>query len=704
MKKPDVLVGIEVGEHIYNYDRIIFDMKKMIKLDVGRFILIRGRQQHRISPNYIFKWARLCKDNHIYFAILYSQTFDGSSLSREIVEQIKEIAGNYYIGDMIGETGGMVSRFEGYYKRSSIRQKLPYCKNLQEARDRFVNLVKKEVSIDRQIGIDNIMCVEPTAFHRYNCEAGVDTPLTELMVGNPEIMLASVRGTARAYRRKQWGCHIANEWYGGYKNDDPLKQKRFKLALYYSFLAGANYIYPESGLFRIESYGSAYTFDSKICKKNRQIMKAFVDFTVSHKRPKYGPFVKIGIIQGNLDGWTGWGSTTLWSQFGRDEWIYGDSEKGWSYLEEFYKNKPWYLSTIFGKEDFSGNPPYGQYDIVPIESPLKVLLKYSCLIFLGWNTMTKNIYKKLKAYVKKGGHLVAAVPHLNIQNRRNTKPVLINNGDIRDLFGCSVEKGGIVVNQGIRFVSDSSIKSYKFPSIKKGIFIDPICASGKIKLANIRLTKGKIIAQVADNPGGKCHPLTMQYRIEKEIPILIEHNLGKGTAFLITSWDYPGAEGLKRFMEVFLNAVLIGEQGDIKLVGSDKIRYAVYVNDSGKKFEKRLTTIYLLNTSYDVSNSCRLYLKDLIFPLKIEECNIRVVTWRDGVAISPFNNMITIENIGNDEISIVGRGKSEIELISKNNINKMYLNNKIISFRKKENNIYIFTLQSNFKENILKID
>ena len=54
--------------------------------------------------------------------------------------------------------------------------------------------------------------------------------MLELMCGNPEILVSSIRGTARAFNSKIWGTYIAHEWYGGLRHDDILKQKEVSLA------------------------------------------------------------------------------------------------------------------------------------------------------------------------------------------------------------------------------------------------------------------------------------------------------------------------------------------------------------------------------------------------------------------------------------------------------------------------------------------
>ena len=66
----------------------------------------------------------------------------------------------------------------------------------------------------------------------------------------------------------------------------------------------------------------------------------------------------------------------------------------------------------FGEYSLSNGPAYGIYDVVPIESDVSLLKKYEYLMFLGWNSMTEEIYEKLKEYVACGGKLLLSAAHL----------------------------------------------------------------------------------------------------------------------------------------------------------------------------------------------------------------------------------------------------------------------------------------------------
>lgn len=609
----NVRIGIEVGDHGMNYEKFIEDLK--INFDLSRvgFMLIYT-QPVDIPERLWLEWAAFFKENDIYFAFLYTQQRGApkgkiSHLTEELVQKMKGIAGEYFVGDMIGETGGMASWQEGYYE--DIGMEKPIFDDMQEAKDNYVKHVCSLVEIDRRFKVPAVLAVEATTFNRYNFEAGVDYSFVEMMCGNPEVMFASVRGACKAYGREWWASHIAQEWYGGFRNNDTLKHKRLTLAYYYSFLAGAKFIYPESGNFKIASYGDNYGAESDLCKAYRSAWNKFSDFVQEHKRPVKGPKVKIGILQGNLDSWTGWGGATVWNQFDQDSWSYGAAEQSWEYLNRLFEGDKWHATTNYGEVDQSASVPYGQYDIVPIEASVEVLQQYSCLILLGWNTMTEIIYENLKQYVYQGGRLFMSVSHLNKSSKRGGEIELINNGDYSDLFGCIVKGEGKKVNWGVKFIEESSIPGYQYPYAKDGV-CDPICACGIIRCADVQLTTAKVVALLADK--------FIKWR-EESPALLVENAYGKGFASLITSWDYPGEIGLNKFMQVMMKTIIAGEQkdSDIQVISNDKIRYSVYPMDDGSY------VIYLLNTDYNVANKAKVVYGDKKVELEIESCEMRIV-------------------------------------------------------------------------------
>ena len=259
-------------------------------------------------------------------------------------------------------------------------------------------------------------------------------------------------------------------------------------------------------------------------------------FARIHRKPSLAPRVRLGVVYGNEDGAPG-----LWNRVGlgtirRPEVARRPRRKKLAALStgsSVRRTGP--KETVQGDLDFSGNPPLGQYDVVPAEAAAETLNQYGCLLFLGWNTMTGELYAKLKGFVEQGGRLVMFLPHLSTESDRGRELKLHNGGDFSDLFGVQVLGRAEKKIQGFKYLAESSLPEYRFPVWR--IRTDPRFM-GLFTSSRVKVTSGKILAGAADHYMSE----------EKELldrPLVIENRLGRGTAFLVTAWEYPGDEGLR---------------------------------------------------------------------------------------------------------------------------------------------------------------
>lgn len=599
-KKGFVRLGLEIGDHLPCYDTFLDYIKSHYDLEKLGFVLLYISPEE-VGAERFYEWAHFFTNNDICFAFLYTQQRGApvgkvSHLTTEIVAHIKEIAGDYFLGDMIGETGGLASWPEGYYTDYNIPQQ--GFADMQEAKDNYIKHVSELVKIDTDMGVDNVLAVEATTFSRYNFEAGVKYSFLEMMCGDPEILLASARGASKAYNRDYWGCHIAHEWYGGYRQDDPLKYKRLKLAYYYAYMAGANLIYPESGDYGMNSYGYKFDAESPFCEEYRKNWNSFADFLKQDVRPVDGPTVKIAFVQGNLDSYAGWGGTTVWNQFGDEAWGYDTPEYSWNVLKEVAKSCPWHDTTVFGKNDFTHAPAYGMYDIIPAEAPVSVMQKYDYLIFTGWNTMTEEIYENLKIYVAAGGNLVISAAHLNTSAKRSGEWKLLHNGKLSDFLGCDIETDTMRLNRGVKFIKESLMPGVLYPATGD-MDCDPICAAGFAKFAKVSLQQGKIRAVLTN---------TFVHASNKDtIPALIENQYGDGVVSLMTSIDYPGKPGVFQMYCTVVREIMCASHraSKVQVIANDRVRFAVYEDKDSPN------VLYLLNMDYNTKSEVQIHLNDV---------------------------------------------------------------------------------------------
>lgn len=521
--------------------------------------------------------------------------------SKADIDEIIDAAGDYYFSRVtIGEAGGVMYWPKAYTfnRRAKNWVNLPACKTHAQAQKAYVAYCKKWLDHERKLGKGALMDVDSSLVFKHHVMAGVDVLCLEVMPGDPHLMHAAIRGAARTYN-KTWGAHIAMQCYGGMCFDE-IYQKRWRTSLFFSYIAGAEFIYPESGHYTYSNraYKQKHDFHSKEMKRIRGDIRDAWQFARIHSRPANGPRAPIGVVYGNLDGAPGLWNRYAWGQYYDEKWLEGPAERSWQFVDNFHRKEDWPKESIVGEQDFSGNPPCGQYDIVPIEASQKILNKYSCLLFLSWNTMTPDIYKKLKQYVKAGGHLVMFLPHLSTRTDRAKPLTLYKQGDFSDLFGAKITGKFPQDMRGIKCMAASSLKSWRFPLWR--ISTDPRFM-GNFTPARAKVTSGKVICGWSDFYVITDEELSAQ-------PLLVENSLGKGKAYLVTAYEYPADEGMKRFTNDLMRTIIQGEQADIRLLSTDRIRYAVY-DDTLPKSRKKYSVIYMLNTDPDNNALARIHVR-----------------------------------------------------------------------------------------------
>ena len=522
--------------------------------------------------------------------------------TRTEMAEIVAAAGPYYYGRYaVGEIGNVVYAPEKYAAEWAGEQweNLPALQTQAEARDAYVRYIRSFLDFERrELGPGPLINVDAGMIFKYVAEAGVDVLGLESLPGDPHLMHAAVRGAAAAYH-KPWGVHIAMENYGGMRFDE-LWQKRWQASLAYSYISGAGFILPESGHLAYTNpvTGRKFAFDSPEVKRVRRSLREMYQFARIHRKPSLAPRVRLGVVYGNEDGTPGLWNRAAWGQYGDPKWLEGPAERSWRLVDTFFRKEDWPRETVQGDLDFSGNPPLGQYDLVPAEAAAETLDQYGCLLFLGWNTMTGELYAKLKGFVERGGRLVMFLPHLSTESDRGRELKLHNGGDFSDLFGVRILGRAEKKIQGFKYLAESALPEYRFPVWR--IRTDPRFI-GLFTSSRVKMTTGKVLAGAADKYISTAEELG-------ERPLVVENRLGRGTAFLVTAWEYPGDEGLVPFTRDLVRAVIQGEQADIRLLASDRVRYAVCEGDpsgAGTAY----SVVYLLNTDPDIPAPARLWVK-----------------------------------------------------------------------------------------------
>ena len=569
------------------------------------------------------------------------------SISKEQFNEILAEGGEYYLGRYtIGEAGGVMYWPKEYTIGRAVDnyENLPPAKDVIDARDKYLAYLKPYVEREeRDIANGPLFNVDSSMLLKYQLMTGVDYLGLELLPGSPLRMLPCIRGTARAFGDRFWGVHIAFGWYGGF-DYDAFWLARAKQTLYLCYLSGAEYIFPESGYYDITYTGYNFPFKHPQMVAMRRHLREFYRFHKIHARPGNKPRVKLAVISGNCDGAPGLWNKYAWGQYNNgDQWKESDAERSWNMTNVFTTREMPYSEFYTKRFASSGQPPCGQYDILPAEAPLEVFQQYSDLVFLGYNLMDKPFYDKLVSYVKNGGNLLMWLPHLNTCPDRAAEIQLFNGGDLTELFGIKVTG-----RRPADVTGTKNLPGTRLPLPVRPINRDPMTI-GDIHGANVEVVS-RDVAVGAVFTGTASEP--MEELLKR--PALIEHHLGKGNARLVPAFDYPASAGMREFAELLLRAVSADAQDDLRLAAADSVRYAVYDADGYQ-------VLYALNTEFEVSQSIKVCIgESMTEEVLIPPSTMTYFAIRKGVVFHPQHIETAIELWTDEECSFASSLEQEI--------------------------------------------
>ena len=589
---------------------------------------------------------------------LYYPHLDPAALSAEERERVREAAGGNILSYIImGEATSMLGGARPYEQLKALPRPLapllpgavddaPPAElpasveqvDLRQLHDWYLRPYRRIAANARTLGVPYLSAIEATDQLRLAMEAGADCPILELTPAEPLSGLASTRGAAKAYHAPWWGVSTVLSYYQAPSN----RWTPERLAIgYHAFFAGGASLLLEMNM-ALACWGlcSAFftqqgsppmrlddaecrEFDDPICARARDILADFYRFTQFHERPAAGPRVKLGVVMGHLDCYLGERQEYVWCVV-NPAFAAGPAEQTWRHFPRLFESEEWYIPPrkYYWQADpakfrWYGTPPCGQVDIVPVEAPPEVLQTYGCLVFLGWNTMTPEQYAKLTAYVRNGGRLLMCVPHLSTQLRRDAPLQMINDGDLTELFGVKVLGPGPVA-EDVQIYAQSACDSYVLPV--NTLYLE------EAPLARVELHGARVLA----------HPR------ELNDPVLVEHRLGEGFAWLLCTGEYPGAR-LDAFITDLLRTIAEGEQDDIALEG-EMVDYAVY--DGATSEGQVLSTVYLVNKSiYGQTHTPRLHARGERIPLRVAGYGMRIAWVCGDLLISPFDKFVKVTDI-----------------------------------------------------------
>ncbi len=616
----------------------------------------------RATPGQWRRWARLMKERGLYFSLWSmmggwrnfpwiggKECWNPALNIYEIARILKDEAGECFFSAHTHE-------YSHWVYGSLPWDEAPGW-TMQDARERYVRLaagIELIEGVPRQGGL-------ATPLMGYDYEAGIDHVAVETMGVNAMHLFAAARGAARAFGKPVWGGYSAVYWCKA--PDDFTKLTLNALNLYLTYAAGGRFTVSEGGHFQVPLSDHPQGFYSAETAGLRRVIREFYRYV--HTHPRRGrPEVRLALAQGNhacelisfpLPFMTGgnqgiamnyvWGG--LGSKTDMEQWAFDNPERGVALLDEWM---PYWQDGRHIRHWFTGTP-FGAFDVAPAwKTDSKVLDEYAVLAFLGWNTMTPAIHDRLRAYVKKGGTLFLTIPHLSTRaDRAFLKTMddlrLIHGGDLRELCGVTIKGPGLPWKDG---------KAAWTPAAHTLTGL-----SGRTY--GLRARDAWRVAEVALEPSARV----LVQDAERGVPLLVEHRLGKGRAWLLTAWAYPGHPALEPLVRDILAELGRRSLGAVELEDfSREVAWHVWRDETG------LRTVYLLNTDWTESGnikSCRLRLDRTWIPVAVREGAPTAVTWRGPLAAVASGPDLYVEDItpvgrGRYAIAVHGAGRASVEI------------------------------------------
>ena len=559
-----------------------------------------GRQNHELDGAYVY-WGRVGKDA-------------SDNLNEQMFNDL-------FVRFFMNDHERMNVRYSPatYYERGG---KLEICRDHTIPRDMEVisNFVVKSLA-DSCDG--STRHTGPATLFKYFYQAGYSWTGAELMYSSSEVTCAALRGGARVYGGNIGG-HLATQW-STTPHDTAEHSKRYRLALYTSYMQGLHEINTEEGLWRMEEYFAYHNRFSPACIAHLKEHKDFNRYVMTHTRS--GSFyTPVAVLNGRYDGWKMFGAkTSLW---GRNDMQYGDAENAWDMLDIFYplsrhgalyrhpcpKDKP---------VGFYSGTPMGNVDVLPIEA--NDFNSYRLLCAIGYNKALVEDMDKLSVYVSEGGKLFIGLAQLSTTTLR---------ADIE--------------SYNLKYIDHSFVRS-----ITSEISFIEDSVGGKLIHTNMNIPEGATVLKQSD--GGNA----LIYKI----------SIGDGAVYLLNTLEYAGNFAIYDAVKEFITEISENSFAEEKIwaQGDDNVQFVVYAQEDGSKH------IYFLSIDWfeasAPAHSVALRIGECEYPVEVRYGTMIKAVAKDEVAawfdseecdvLSICDNRIKVQGVGTGTLFIAKDGEKK---------------------------------------------
>lgn len=639
-------------------------LRKMIDEQMGNYLILRGYRTWCVPVDKIYDLAKDCKKHHVYTDVIMH-----GLVKSYLMKAVIDASGEYSFAVGGHERTGIIY-YGNYFDNPSVT-------TMEQAENLTVEKFKTDYDA-LKVGDAKVAMGDCTSGARYAYKAGLDILRHETYCANHLTILPDARGSARAYGKKVWGAHVASQHNIQAELETAIG--RYWIAMYLPWVFGANLVFEEDSLFQNNKYYRMVN-DDYMTEEKQKVTIGFYKHIQTHAR-KGKPQVDFAFIQGRHEApFTAITTCNanmkllykdedrrVWGKNGspEEEWGHRQPEKGMHLLEIVAPNvylTPLNQDPYKTRKVFASNP-YGEWDFLPIEASKDAYANYKILFMLGWNTMAKecdgventfkNDYERLKNYVEQGGVVVLSVPQLSTRADRklihdfdNAK--LYNSGDVSDLFGVKVGKpceewSGSV--KAINFPEKDYIKTQDLIRLPAKTEDE----DGDCRLAEITLDGAEV-----------CLVDSITSR-----PILVKKNLGKGSAYLLCTYAYPGHEKLKYLCANVMQTLL-----------DTHVQKDVFVRDKEKQVywsdwkDGDCGKLYLLNidwTKKDNKKQAEVVIGNLSFNCEVKEHNLLEIAYQKESAVYADTQQVNVVACEEDKktYEIYGFGTCEMHVVCEN--------------------------------------
>ncbi len=461
----------------------------------------------------------------------------------------------------------------------------------------------------------------PSALFRCMLEAGYSWVGAETMYQTMEPIMGFIRGVAKEYGLKTYGVHHAVQW-SSTPHESLARFRRFRLALYASYMEGATDINTEEGLWHLEEYYEHHHRFGKACTAHLRQQQDFYRYVSSHSRT--GSFyTPIAFLHGRDDGTTFFGKNKTWGFMEQQT----AAEDSWDLLTAVYpKANPVVSVYRHGCPDdvpqgYHSGTPYGNLDAISVEAKPAVFRDYRTLMFMGYNRCEAEEAQKLYNRVRSGASLLLTRAHLTTTS------------NIADLHAnhLSFEQNALSFCKGDPVFADTTYR---------GVPVT-VCTNAH--------TPDEVLATTDDG-----QPLVVVYRV------------GKGKIVMFNTREYPSHAAIRADYEEQMKT-LCREAGDAEQIwasAGDDVSFAAYDQTDGTRHMYFLAMDWYRAPDFDRHAALRLgkTVYDVALPFGIMlkcVCNESVAAWpvsEDGEVLSISNGTATVQGTGKVDFRLAKGG------------------------------------------------